>query len=159
MHRFLLAWLTLFVTLSSAHAATIRFRQECGFSYAACGPVVTLEQDGDLYNYSTPWAEYSLAYEGDEFVMTALNDALPISGTPFGIAVYPASGPLVTLASPGSTVYGFIGFNAFPRLQGETRSVAILSLVGEVPEPGTLGMFVSGLGVVGWMTRRRKPAA
>ncbi|KQP20065.1 PEP-CTERM sorting domain-containing protein [Pseudorhodoferax sp. Leaf267] len=160
MPRLLLSLLLSLVALSSTHAATVRFREECGFSFAPCGTlgVVTLEQNGPAYAYFVGPSALSLAYVDDLFVMTAVNDTGRIPGGPFGLAIYPGSGPLITLADRvNTTAYGFIAFNAFPRVAGESKSVAIPTPVAEVPEPATLGMVLGGLGLVGWAGRRRRP--
>lgn len=153
---------TLFVsllTLSSTHAASIRVRQECGFSFAVCGEVVTLEQNGASYEYLVPGAtaplSYSLAYVEDEFVMTALGDNLLGGSLPFGLAVYPGMGLMLTLAFPDSTAYGFIAMNGFPRGEGATRTIAIPPAPAEVPEPRTALLLLSGLGALGWRRRLR----
>lgn len=155
MLRILAALLVSFMTLSSSHAASVRVRQECGFSFAVCGEVMTLEQNGATYEYLVPGPvaplRYSLAYLDDEFVMTALGDN-PLGGSlPFGLAVYPGSGPMLTLAFPDSTAYGFIPMNAFPRGEGTMRTLAIPAM--EVPEPQTGLLLLAGLAAFGW---RRK---
>lgn len=157
MNKILLALLASLV-VSSTHASSIRVRQECGFSFAVCGEEITLEQNGTAYTYLVPGPtaplSYSLAYLDDDFVMTALGDNRLGGSLPFGLAVYPGSGPLLTLAFPNSTAYGFIAMNSFPRAEGATRTLAIPPAPAEVPEPPAALLVLSGLAALGCHRRR-----
>lgn len=157
MRHVIATLLACLLTLSAADAASIRVRQECGFSFAACGEVFMLQQDGASVPYAVDSLSeplrYTLAYVADMFVMTALGDNLLGATLPFGLAIYPGEGEMRTRAMPDSTAYGFIAMNAFPRGEGATRTVAIPAAPAEVPEPPAALLLAAGLAALGWRRR------
>jgi hypothetical protein len=143
---------------------SIQVRQECGFSYVECGPpVFKLIQNGSAVNYQADdhgQAIFSLAYVGNDFVLTALQpNTIALDGAlPYGLDIYWGDGPLIQKwdctpqsdpACQGGTAIDFIAWMRFPTDPATPTIVHIPS----VPEPASGLLAIFGFGVIACWVR------
>jgi hypothetical protein len=141
-----------------AQAHTIQVQQECGFSFSVCGSLDTLVRDGSPVHYQSDEHGnpiFSLAYVGNQFVMTALmpNEVATGGSLPYGLDVYFGGMPPVQKwdcfpqGAPecaGATAIDFIAWMEFPTDPAHPLTLTIPS----VPEPDAAMLAMLGLGVV-----------
>ncbi|RZL03499.1 MAG: hypothetical protein EOP36_04625 [Rubrivivax sp.] len=158
--RYLVLALCLAASLS-AKATSIQVRQECGFGYVECGPpLFVLAKNGSAVNYQVDEqgkSIFSLAYIGNDFVMTALqpNTVATDGALPYGLDIYWGDGPLIQKwdctpptdpACQGGTAIEFISWMSFPT----DPAVPTIVHIPTVPEPDLSMLALVGFGVVAY---------
>ncbi len=129
------------------------------FTFNASGVVV-----GDI-------SAISMGGASETYAATAPSANSPFGSFGFGIYASsgcsgncPASGPL-TFTVANATISDFLsqssgGINAYFAADiigaGVTGAVGVTNITTPVPEPGTYALMFAGLGVVGYMARRRR---
>jgi len=134
-----------------------------------------LNQDGDglmstndifdnlvFSNFSSGVSAIGLNAFGTNF------DGLPIGGVTITVRAVDSLGATLAIGDTDVTPGSFFGFTSTGQIQSlvveifsETNSYATannLVLASVVPEPGTYALMLGGLGMVGWLARRRRSA-
>ena len=75
-----------------------------------------------------------------------------------GLPGFNAAAPVLFLneTGPEAGPNGFWGYNPTGGLPGDNTAGAIYNFISDVPEPGALPLLACGLGILGFVQRRRK---
>jgi PEP-CTERM motif len=144
-------------------AAAVNASAGQSYTAAAWAPSASVQQLYSLYYGGIDTAQKAGAFQLALWELTS-DDGNTATGSMFGVPVQnpPSLDPVYTLAnsminaskaSQGASNYTFTSWTS-PDSQDMLQ--ATLS-VAAVPEPSSYGLMMSGLGVMGWLARRRRP--
>ena len=134
--KFILIAAALFLASTAAHAKALWVAELDGLGFLL-EQAFLLTQNGPSVDGTGNLQGLSMSYQGDAFVLRALQDTDWTQSLPFGIGLYPE----VHMPASGDQSYlAFIPMIDFPSSAGSTTSTPI-----PVPEPSSIIIFFVGL--------------
>ncbi|MBE2243097.1 MAG: PEP-CTERM sorting domain-containing protein [Burkholderiaceae bacterium] len=131
------------------------------------GGVGHLDVTGSLVNFATGKINFDLASLAS-FDTLAVSDDVTLAGElgVWNLGYTPVLGDsfvVMTFASQATShlfdsigVYGFAPGTEFTAIYNPNDVTLTVSAVAAVPEPQTVALMLAGLGIVGWVVRRRR---